>query len=195
LLCQHFGGGTPYVGVSNWAGFYVGTTFGFTHTNADVSISPCLFACEISASDTQFNGGLLVGYNWQSGDRVWGIEGDVNGLSDWSYIASVRGRYGLISGNWLYYGTAGVAFVDSGGSVSVPGFFNFNGFNPTGLAVGAGAETKINSRLAAGVEGLFYWFPDDTQNVFGTSIKTSVDVFSVRARLTYQLDGARDFLK
>jgi outer membrane immunogenic protein len=190
-------GGTPYAAVNNWSGFYVGANLGFTHTNADVTFSALGYINgKVSASDTQFNGGLLAGYNWQSGDRVWGIEGDISGLSDWSYLASIRGRYGVIYGNWLYYGTAGVGFVDSGGSISVPGFFNFNGINPTGLVVGGGAETKINSRLAAGVEGLFYWFPDDTQNVgLGTSVKTSVDVFSIRARLTYQLDGSQDFLK
>jgi outer membrane immunogenic protein len=191
-----FGGGAPYAVVNNWAGFYVGANLGFTHTNADVTVSAFGFGVTGSGSDTQFTGGLLAGYNWQSGDRVWGIEADISGLSDWDYIASIRARYGLIYGNWLYYATAGVGFIDSGGSISVPGFFHFNGINPVGLAVGGGAETKINSRLAAGVEGLFYWFPDDTQNVgLGTTVKTSVDVISIRARLTYQLDGARDFLK
>src|SRR5215470_17859000 len=134
-------GGTPYVAVNNWSGFYAGATIGFSHTSADVSISPCLgFACSISASDTQFTGGLIAGYNWQNGNQIWGIEGDISGLSDWDYIGSIRARYGVISGNWLYYGTAGVAFINSGGSVSVPGVFNWNGFNPVGLAVGAGAE-------------------------------------------------------
>jgi len=185
-----FGGWVPYAVVNNWAGFYVGTNLGFTHTNADVTVGNGFFGVTGSGSDTQFNGGLLAGYNWQSGDRVWGIEGDINGLSDWDFIASIRGRYGVIYGNWLYYGTAGVGFIDSGGSISVPGFFNFNGINPVGVVVGGGAETKINSHLAAGVEGLFYWFPDDTQNVgFGTTVKTSVDVFSIRARFTYQFDG------
>jgi opacity protein-like surface antigen len=190
-----FGAGAPpYAVVNNWAGFYFGANLGFTHTNADVTVSVPGFALTGSGSDTQFTGGLLAGYNWQSGDRVWGIEADISGLSDWDYIGSIRARYGLIYGNWLYYGTIGVGFIDSGGSISAPGF-SYNGYSNAGLAVGGGAETKINSRLAAGVEGIFYWFPDDTQNVLGTSIKTNVDVISIRARLTYQLDGSRDFLK
>jgi outer membrane immunogenic protein len=188
-----FGGGVPYVVVNNWAGFYVGANLGFTHTNADVTVSVFPFTITGSGSNTQFNGGLLAGYNWQSGDRVFGIEGDINGLSDWDFIASIRARYGVIYGNWLYYGTIGVGFVDSGSSISAPGF-SFNGFSNAGLAVGGGAETKINSRLAAGVEGLFYWFPDDTQNLGGfATVKTSVDVFSIRARLTYQFDGSPAF--
>jgi outer membrane immunogenic protein len=189
-----FGSGTPYAVINNWAGFYAGANLGFAHTNADVSVSAFGLTVTGSGSDTKFTGGLLAGYNWQSGDRVWGIEGDINALSDWNYLASIRARYGLIYGNWLYYGTIGVGFIDSGSSIAAPGF-SFNGFNSAGLAVGGGAETKINSHLSAGVEGLFYWFPDDTQNVGFASVKTSVDVIAVRARLTYQFDGSRDFLK
>src|SRR5215469_7625462 len=141
-----FGGGVPYVVVNNWTGFYVGANLGFTHTNADVTVNVFPFTITGSGSNTQFNGGLLAGYNWQSGDRVFGIEGDINGLSDWDFIASIRARYGVIYGSWLYYGTIGVGFVDSGNSISAPGF-SFNGFSNAGLAVGGGAETKINSRL------------------------------------------------
>jgi outer membrane immunogenic protein len=185
---QAEGIGGRYAVVNDWSGFYAGATVGFTHTNVNVSFG----GFSASASDTQFTGGILAGYNWQNGDHVWGVEADIGGLSDWDSVGSIRARYGVISGNWLYYGTAGVAFIDSGTSISGPGF-NFSGPNWVGLAVGAGAETKINSHLAAGVEGIFYWFPDD--NVGFSNAKANVDVLSIRARLTYRFDGSQDFLK
>jgi outer membrane immunogenic protein len=179
-----FGGGTPYVGVNNWSGFYVGTNLGFAHTTVNVSAQVCCFGGgflggSFSGSDTQFTIGALAGYNWQSGNRVWGIEGDINDVGGGT-LGSIRGRYGFVSDGWLYYGTAGVGFTDSA----------------TGLAVGGGAETKIGHNLSAGVEGLFYWFPDvaDANFTFG-SVKADAEVFSVRARLTYHFDGSRDFLK
>jgi outer membrane immunogenic protein len=186
--------GVPYVVVANWSGFYVGADVGFAHTSVDVSASAFGFPVSVSGSNTNFTGGLLAGYNWQRGNQVWGIEGEINSLSDWNYLGSIRGRYGLIYGNWLYYGTAGVGFIDSGGSVSAQGF-SFNGYNTLGFVVGAGAETKINSHWSAGVEGLFYAFPEDSQNVGGITLKTSADIFAIRARVTYQLDGPHDFLK
>jgi outer membrane immunogenic protein len=189
-----FASGGPYAVVTNWSGFYVGANLGFAHVGADVSASIFPFTATVSGSDTQFTGGLLAGYNWQNGNQVFGVEGDINTLSDWNYLASIRGRYGMVFDNWLYYGTAGVSFIDSGGSISAPGF-GFDGFNTVGLVVGMGAETKINSRLSAGVEGLYYWFPEETQNFGPITVKTNVDVFSVRGRVTYQLDTARDFLK
>jgi outer membrane immunogenic protein len=184
VQAAEFGGGTPYAVVNNWAGFYVGGNLGFAHTTVNVSESICCFfggsfGGTFSGSDNNFTGGVLAGYNWQSGNRLWGIEGDINDLNGGT-IGSIRGRYGVIYGDWLYYGTAGIGLTD----------------NATGLVVGGGAETKINSRLSAGVEGLFYWFPDIVDSNFGfASVKADAEVFSVRARFTYQFDVARDFLK
>jgi len=176
-------GGTPYAAV-NWSGFYIGANLGYAHTSVDVSASVCCFGggafgVEGSASDNNFTIGGIAGYNWQSGNRVWGIEGDINDLNG-STLGSIRGRYGFVSDGWLYYGTAGLGFTDSS----------------TGLAVGGGAETKIGHNLSAGVEGLFYWFPDVVDENFGFgSVKADANVLAVRARLTYHFDGSRDFLK
>ncbi len=172
----------------------MGANLGLAHTSADVSASIWGLSVEGSGSDTKLTAGLIAGHNWQHGDQVYGIEGDINFLSDFDYLASIRGRYGVIRNNWLYYGTAGVGFIDTGSSISGPGF-HFDGYSSAGFVFGGGAETKINSNLSAGVEGLFYLFPEDSQNVGGVTVKTSVDVFSVRGRLTYQLDAPRDYLK
>ena len=146
-----YGEGLAYV--TNWCGYYIGGNIGFAHTSVDVSVDtfgfPFPFGVEGSGSDTKLTGGFLAGYNWQYGNQVFGIEGDINFLSDFDFLASIRGRYGVIYNNWLYYGTAGVSFIDSGTSISLPGL-QFDGFSSAGFVVGGGAETKLNSHLSAG---------------------------------------------
>ena len=186
--------GIPYVG-TNWAGPYAGFALGVAHTSADVSASSGNASVSISGTDSQLSANFIAGYNWQHGNTVFGIEADIDAVSDWNYVASIRGRYGVLTGNWLVYGTAGLGLVDFGGSVSGGGF-HWDGYSKAGLVIGAGAETKLSHNWVAGGEALYYWFGDDTQNIGnGASIKTSVDVFAIRARLTYRIDNGSEFLK
>jgi outer membrane immunogenic protein len=176
-------GGGSYAVVNNWAGPYVGGTLGFVDATATVSMA----GYSVSGSGSQFGIGLIAGYNWQNGNQVFGIETDIDLPSGYDYFGTLRGRYGVVSGNWLYYGTAGLSFTSAPGAGY--GGYNYSGFSGIGYIVGAGAETKINSRLAAGFEALYYGFMDDTQNFGGYSIKTSVDALAVRGRITYQIGG------
>ena len=123
----------------------------------------CPILYSVSGSGSQFGIGLIAGYNWQNGNQVFGLETDIDLPSGYDYFGTLRGRYGVVSGNWLYYGTAGLSFTSAPGS----GYAGYNGFSGIGYIVGAGAETKINSRLAAGFEALYYGFTDDTQNFWG----------------------------
>lgn len=186
--------GIPYAG-ANWAGPYAGFALGVANTNATVSASAGWASASISGSDSQTSANFIAGYNWQAGNVVYGIEADIDAVSDWNYLASIRGRYGMLYGNWLVYGTAGIGFVDSGGSVSGYGL-HWDGYSAAGVVVGGGAETKLGNNWVAGAEAMYYWFPDDSQNVgYGINVKTSVDIFAVRARLTYRFDDAPAFLK
>jgi len=183
-------GGGSYAVVNSWAGPYVGGTLGFVDATSTVSVSPTPFGnISVSGSGSQFGIGLIAGYNWQNGNQVFGLETDIDLPSGYDYFGTLRGRYGVVSGNWLYYGTAGLSFTSASGA----GYAGYNGFSSVGYIVGAGAETKINSRLAAGFEALYYGFMDDTQTVsmLGTSytVNTSVDAFAVRGRITYQIGG------
>jgi outer membrane immunogenic protein len=176
-------GSTPYAVVNNWAGPYVGGTLGFVDATASVSMA----GYSVSGSGSQFGIGLIAGYNWQNGNQVFGIETDIDLPSGYDYFGTLRGRYGVVNNNWLYYGTAGLSFASAGGAGYAG--YNYSGFNGIGYIVGAGAETKINSRLAAGFEALYYGFMDDSQSFGPYTVKTSVDAFAVRGRITYQVGG------
>lgn len=179
-------GGGSYAVVNNWAGPYVGGTLGFVDASTSVSMSGTPFGTmSVTGSGSQFGIGLIAGYNWQSGNQVFGLETDIDLPSGFDYFGTLRGRYGVLSGNWLYYGTAGLSFTSASGA----GYAGYNGFSSVGYIVGAGAETKINSRVTAGFEALYYGFMDDSQSFYGTTVTTSADAFAVRGRITYQIGG------
>ena len=135
----------------SWAGPYVGGSIGAARHTArwddfsQGSIPPgaqnaggCIFDCSSNlTNDVGFIGGGQIGYNWQSGSFVYGIEADISGLSakmdtDWrpdrgnpsivsshsvDWLATVRGRAGLAVDRTLLYVTAGVAFAGVKNSV------------------------------------------------------------------------------
>ena len=87
-------------------------------------------------------GGGQIGYSWQTGPIVLGLEGDISSvdwddlfidrqvgesfpaaispLLDLDFLATVRGRVGLAADNWLFYVTGGAAFLDGEFENSMP---------------------------------------------------------------------------
>ena len=80
-----------------------------------------------SAAPSGFTGGLQLGYNWQLGPLLYGLEGDLGELglagsassafipfiyntstsTDMDFYLTLRGRLGILFNQWLIYGTAG----------------------------------------------------------------------------------------
>jgi len=144
----------------NWTGFYVGINGGggFGHSSWDVY-------------GTGFNtsGGLVggtVGYNYQMGQVVFGLEGD----GDWSnlrgsglcagvscetrndWLATARGRIGYSFGRVLPYVTGGGAFGDIKSSLAG---FGSQTTTRAGWALGGGAEVAIAGPWSAKLEYLY----------------------------------------
>lgn len=176
-----------YEPATAWGGLYAGGFAGFAHSWADVDVVSGPAAWDSwSASSTDAILGGLVGYNIQHGSTVYGLEaalGVITGGSGAEF--ELRGRYGVASDNWLYYGTAGVAF---GGEPH----FDWGRLDDTAFVIGGGAETRIGRNTNVGLEGLYYYYGDDTYSVGPfTQVEASGGAFALRGRLTYKFNGLR----
>jgi outer membrane immunogenic protein len=154
----------PYVApYYNWTGFYVGVNGGggWGTTKWD------------STNSFDVSGGLVggtVGYNWQFGTWVLGLEGDldwadINGttsspgciggncMSRNTWLGTARGRVGYAFDRWMPYITGGAAF----GNVDAT-HPNATGSSSTqaGWAAGAGVEFAVINNVTAKVEYLHY---------------------------------------
>ena len=126
------------------------------------------------------NAGVTIGYNMQSDNIVYGIEGDIswadmsgaagftagfcgagNCVSEINWFGTIRGRVGVIQDNWLLYATAGVAFTNLYAGINVGGPTPSDDTETqTNAVVGGGVEMAIDGEWSAKVEGL-YVFGDD----------------------------------
>ena len=110
-----YGSRAPYtvnqpLNAYSWAGPYLGGNLGYAWGSVDNN----------PTNPSGFAGGVQAGYNWQSGQLVFGVEGDLqaNGADDtfapWKFsnpwFGTVRGRVGYAFSNILFYGTGGLAF-------------------------------------------------------------------------------------
>lgn len=113
-----------------WQGLYGGVHLGYA---------------EAGPSDGIMGGGQL-GYNWQAGRIVYGLEGDLSVTDTWAeWLGSARGRFGfLLDDRLLAYGTAGF------------GFANFDDDTETDLVYGLGLEGKLSETMTARIEYLTY---------------------------------------
>jgi len=152
--------------VATWQGFYLGISGGYADHRARFGdpqydwngAGPFYF------SDGAVYGGQ-VGYNWQAGSLVYGLEADftktwIDGGNDCcghsiNWLASVRGRAGLTAfdNRTLFYVTGGAAWADIDYSSS--GTHSDTHF---GWVAGAGVERALTSNLSARVEYLYYGF-------------------------------------
>lgn len=151
--------GSPVASGYAWSGFYAGVSGGYAWATAefDINTDPVIGNVLNPAGRATFAdlgsgsgdldgliGGVQAGYNYQSGIWVFGLEADLNGLSedvsrtaeraanipatfrdeakiDW--LATVRARLGVSSGMALFYVTGGLAIADVSFSrrIFVPG--------------------------------------------------------------------------
>lgn len=176
--------------ISTWTGFYVGGHVGAgwgTTESALTSITgPGLLAAGLNLPIAQNSrsgilGGGQVGYNFESGWAVFGVQGDIAGMdvkgttpcltefsctakSDW--LATVSGRVGgVVADRTLVYAKAGAAWLHTEHSFSVPnlsglgmggGFGGFAGASTDttalGWLIGFGAEYAFTRNWSAFIE-------------------------------------------
>ena len=160
----------PVAVVPNWTGFYIGGHMGLIDSNARYNYST-VFSGQITNHTRigRINGaapGAFVGFNYQMGSVVVGVEGDVtftagqfnlNGptvdqleFSNAVYTASGRLGY-LLTPSTLAYGKGGISVISLSGFNNLPPQV----FHKTtsGTQIGAGIEQLITDNIAVRVEG------------------------------------------
>ena len=135
-------------------------------------------------------GGIQGGYNWQSGQFVFGAEADIqlaaanDTFAPWKFsnpwFGTVRGRAGYAIGSLLLYGTAGLAFGELSGQTF--GLVSESHTN-LGWTAGVGAEAAIYGRWSAKIEYLFVDLASSTFAITGASNGLSANIF--RAGVNY----------
>jgi outer membrane immunogenic protein len=149
----------PYNPIYTWTGFYLGVNGGGGWGRSIWD----------RTGNLDLSGGVIggtAGFNWQTGQVVLGIEGDV----DWSgvsgststfcfagcatrndWLGTVRGRVGYAWDRFLPYLTGGLAVGDI--NATTPGFSGATQTN-LGWTVGAGVEPAIVGNWSAKAEYL-----------------------------------------
>jgi outer membrane immunogenic protein len=187
------------VPVFTWTGFYVGVNAGYGWNNNDVSVTIPTVGTFTSDDEGGFVGGAQVGYNYQMGSLVLGIEADLQyadlggevvipgfvGFDDGdNYFGTVRARVGVAFDRALVYATGGFAYGDVGGGFGS----DANG----GWTLGGGLEYAFTNNLTAKVEGLYVNLERDNNNFVvglpaGTLISNDNSEFAVvRAGLNFK---------
>jgi outer membrane immunogenic protein len=157
------------VAAYDWSGFYIGANGGFAWSEK------CWFSVNQARDEGCHNpsGGIAggqLGYNWQFGNFVVGVEG----TGDWSDFSAGRpsvlnpavtlnsnvngiftaaARVGGAWNNWLFYGKGGAAWVrDNYNEVFLGQVATVGSETRSGWLAGVGTEVGITNNLSVGVE-------------------------------------------
>ncbi|MDT2023413.1 outer membrane beta-barrel protein [Methylocella sp. CPCC 101449] len=185
----------PAIMAYNWSGFYVGLNAGYTWSQNRTRYNYALDGAADAGDIAEFNaaglvplsfggarggfaGGAQLGYNYQFGSLLFGLEGDLqyldskrsasqvfkfaDGVDDLSivtaarsrldWLGTVRTRVGLTFDRALIYATGGLAIGRAKDGTSMSSIGISNGVAYTGLWNGGKTGTRVGWALGGGVE-------------------------------------------
>jgi outer membrane immunogenic protein len=195
--------------IYNWTGFYIGGHVGWGRGESDFHLDPAFgfgSGSILTLEGDGFLGGGQVGFNYQVGTFVFGVEGQFSwtdishsisatdfGITaslttESNWIATIAGRLGVAFGNALFYGKGGVAFLDWTTTACVTGFGCASaGDTETGWMVGVGLEYGFTPNWSAKIEYNFNQFDDVARNIFaGTGLENDVEFHVVKFGINYR---------
>jgi outer membrane immunogenic protein len=202
----------PMQSVHNWSGFYLGVNAGGGWSNANVDFSAAAFPSFASVENNLKGalGGGQLGYNWQYGAAVFGVEADFQfggmtggidapcppglcaGLAasfrqKMPWFGTARGRIGYASDGWMLYATGGYAYsrlethaFASAGGVSVDVRRNENRH---GWTAGGGIEVALTHNWTAKIEYLYLDFGSHGGTWTLTGLPTITDDTRLQANI------------
>jgi outer membrane immunogenic protein len=204
----------PAPSVTNWTGWYAGLNLSATSHYASTqdvngwgqgALSAPYVTPFFDSRKTNIGFGGQVGYNWQFGNFVTGLEADlgyigakttftpptnnnfpscgltcaVSATNELTWLATFRGRAGIVVDKALLYGTAGLALGGiknrwGYGDTTLPGtqgfsdsYFNINEIR-AGFIYGAGVEFAATQHWLVRLEAMHVDFGTSSSSFTGT---------------------------
>ena len=206
----------------NWSGFYIGANGGYGWSRQCIDITAINGATNVFAEGCKDAGGGLiggqVGYRWQAGQFVFGLEGQ----GDWANIRNSRvslfnaantykstlNGLGLFTGQIGYAANEVLFYVKGGAAVGSQDFGIYDTLTGTGLVyasrtrwggvVGAGIEYGFTPNWSLGLEYDYLWRVSDSNTwltptlapaITSLTTNTKTDVSILTLRLNYKFGG------
>jgi opacity protein-like surface antigen len=161
----------------NWSGLYVGANFGGAFSGGTAKFDDAAF----DPGPTAFIVGFDLGYNWQFGHFLAGLEGDFYGAvfnrpnvslatplgpvqasGNQHWISTLGARFGFTSDKWLYYGKAGGGWIEERAMLNLANGTSWSGLSAKGgWLAGGGLEYAFKPNWTVRLEydylGLGNW--------------------------------------
>jgi outer membrane immunogenic protein len=193
-----------------WTGFYLGGNFGGGW--ASTTATDNLTGANLTSNLGGWLGGGQVGFNYQAGNIVWGVEGtfdwtslnstsgvaptafgNLQASANTQWVTTLAARLGIAMDRWLVYGKGGAGWVGNNTTVTnqTTGLAVSSSNTNSGWLVGGGVEYAFTPNWTAKLEydylGLRGWtagspLPGDTVNV-----KRQINM--VMAGINYKFGG------
>ena len=169
-----------------WTGFYLGVNLGGAWGSSTATdTGGVVLDDSFSASPSGVVVSANLGYNWQLGPMIYGLEGDIGDLglassggyyvpfgydasttTDTEFYLTLRARLGFLLNGWLLYATGGYIGADTNVQVleacssfcTTPTVSASNSGWRNGWTLGGGVELALDGAWTAKVEYLYYNF-------------------------------------
>lgn len=196
---------------TDWTGFYATLSAGYSNISLDGSQSALAPGGFETERDKDSSDGAIfgvgAGFNYDMGDFVLGLEGDISLLTnenqlemkqtvdvDYDWFATGRARAGYDMDGTLIYGTGGIALLradfDGAGNDDIRDGKQSETF--VGWTVGGGIERMMGESWSLRLEALYADFGSENFNLsvndIGNDVDTKIDadMFLVRAGLSWR---------
>jgi outer membrane immunogenic protein len=197
--------------VWSWTGFYIGAHVGSGWGTVEAEIPGGGFALA-SGTANGFLGGGQIGYNWQTGPVVVGVEFDASATnvkgtapcvvgilvckSEMNWMSTITGRVGFTADKALVYVKAGGAWANFKSSASILGIELASNEDKGrwGTTIGTGVEYAFTSNWSAKVEYNYLNFSKHTET-FNTVVAVPINidmtenVHAIKFGINYRFGG------
>jgi outer membrane immunogenic protein len=193
----------PVVTPNTWAGFYLGVNGGYGWGGGGDTFT---YGADFTRAKPEGGfGGGQIGYNFQSGSFVYGVETDFQGgdiadsvtgdrytsreRMDW--FGTARGRLGFSLGQALVYGTGGFAYGDVKQHAVLGADAFDNAGTRTGYTVGGGVEFKLAPSWSLKAEYQYLDFGSEKLSDSYGNLTSDLDTnfHTARIGLNYRFGG------